>query len=339
MTPDHPTVASRVHADSCTVVMAAYNAAATIDQAIASVLAQTWRDFELIVIDDGSTDDTAKRVSRYAAADRRVRLYRQANAGPARARNVGIELARGRYVSILDSDDLWLPEYLELMVGALEAAPEAAFAYTLAWVMEVASNRIRRETWPVRLPSIPPGADQLLHALILENFVYSSTTIRHEVLSRVGGYDPWVAVAEDYELWLRIAAAGGDAVQVSRPLVVRCDRPDSLTKDDLEMCAGKRRAYERLLTSSSLSPQTRILAEQGLAEVERARKLLAGERDPTSAERLRRAGGLVTRPLRHRCKRRFIPPADVARAFPGLGTGSRAGLDWVGGPHRAAAGA
>jgi glycosyltransferase involved in cell wall biosynthesis len=319
--------------------MAAFNAAATIDHAIASVLAQSRRDFELIVIDDGSTDETATLVSAYASADRRVRLHRQENAGPANARNVGIELARGRYVSILDSDDLWLPDYLELMVGALEGDAEAAFAYTRAWVMDVVPNKIRRETWPVRLPSMPPGADALLHALILENFVYSSTTIRRDVLSRVGGYDPWVGVAEDYELWLRIAAAGGGAVAVRQPLVVRCDRPDSLTKDDLAMCAGKRRAFERLLARRTLSVEARALAEQGLTETERARKRLAGERRPTRKENLRRAAGLATRPLRQRLNRRLTPPADVASAFPGLGTGGRAGLERVtiDGPHRAAA--
>jgi hypothetical protein len=332
-----PTRANEVPA--CTVVMAAYNAATTIDHAIASALAQSRRDFELIVIDDGSTDETATRVSTYAAADRRVRLHRQQNAGPAAARNVGFELARGRYVSILDSDDLWLPDYLELMVGALETAPDAAFAYTRAWVMEVATNKIRRETWPVSLPTIPPGAAALLHALILENFVYSSTTIRRDVLSRVGGYDPWVGVAEDYELWLRIAAAGGGAIQVGRPLVVRCDRPDSLTKDDLAMCAGKTRAFERLLARGSLPPETRALAQRGLADTERARKLLAGERRPTPKETLRRAAGLATRPVRHRLKRRTAPPPDVASAFPGLGTGSRAGVDWLptSGVHGAAA--
>lgn len=313
---------------TCTVVMAAYDAAATIDQAIASTLAQSRRDFELIVIDDGSTDETATRVSRYAAADRRVRLHRQENAGPASARNVAIELARGRYVSILDSDELWLPRYLELMVCALEAAPEAAFAYTRAWVIELGKNRIRRKTRPVRLPTIPPGADALLHALILDNFVASSTTIRRDVLSRVGGYDPWVGVAEDYELWLRIAAAGGGATQVSRPLVVRWDRPDSLTKDDLAMCAGKRRAYERLLAHNSLSAETRALAEQELARIELARKLLAGERRPTPTEYLRSPAGLATRPLRRRLRRRITPPPDVASAFPGLGTGGREGVEW-----------
>jgi glycosyltransferase involved in cell wall biosynthesis len=315
---------------ACSVVMAAYNAGATIAHSITSVLGQTWRDLELIVIDDGSTDDTAVVADEYAA-DRRVRVHRQANAGPANARNIGIELARGTYVSILDSDDLWLPRYLELMVGALEAAPNAAFAYTRAWVLEHATNRIRRDTWPVRLPSIPPGdGDALLRALVLENFVCSSTTIRRDVLSRVGGYDPWVAVAEDYELWLRIAAAGYGATQVDTPLLVRSDRPDSLTKDGLAMCTGKKRAFQRLLTNR-LRPEIRVLAEQGLAHVERARRLRAGERRATPAEYLRRVGGLATRRFRHRSHRRHVPPAEVAASLPGLGRGRREGTwaEWL----------
>lgn len=312
----------RVKDPMCSVVMAAYNAAATIDQSIASLLTQTFSDFELIVIDDGSDDETAARVGVYAA-DRRVRLHRQANSGPAAARNAGIALARGRYVGILDSDDLWLPRYLELMIGALEDAPHAAFAYTRAWVLEASANKIRRDTWPVRLPSIPSGdGDALLNALVSKNFICGSTTIRRDVLDQVGAYDSWVALAEDYELWLRIAAAGHGATQVRRPLLIIRDRADSLSKDGVAICAGKRRAFERLLARSSLRPQIRARAEQGLTEVERARALFAGERRPAPREHLRRVGGRSTRAVRRRLRQRSDPPTDVAEAFPRLGTGA-----------------
>lgn len=308
---------------TCTVVMAAYNASATIDQSIASVLAQTRRDFELIVIDDGSTDDTASRARQYDS-DPRVRFLHQPNAGPAKARNTAINLARGRYVSILDSDDLWLPDYLERMVGALEANPEAAIAYTRAWVVETATNRFRRTTWPVRLPRIPTGdPEALLRGLVAENFINGLATIRRDVLSEVGGYDPWVGVAEDYELWLRIATAGYGAVQVDGPLIICRNRSDSLTKDDRAMCAGKQRAFERLLARPSLPPDVRPLAEQTLAETTRLVEKLAGKRRLTAAERLRILGGVVTRPVRERLRQLGSPPEEVAASFPGLGTGAR----------------
>jgi PST family polysaccharide transporter len=307
---------------TCSVVMAAYNAAETIDQAIASVLAQTLSDLELIVIDDGSTDDTAERV-RAHTADPRVRLHRQDNAGPSRARNRAIELARGRYVGILDSDDVWLPDYLELMVGALERAPGAAFAYTRAWVLDRAANRVRGQTWPVRLPRVAPGdADALLKALVAENFVNSSATIRRDILREVGGYDPWVGVSEDYELWLRIAAEGHGATAVDRPLLVRSDRPGSLTKDALAMCAGKKRAFDRLLAREALPPEVRARAEQGRAEMERARALHAGEQHPTARDYIRRLAAGTTRSLLGGTQLRPSAPPEVASAFPGLGTGT-----------------
>jgi glycosyltransferase involved in cell wall biosynthesis len=304
--------------------MAAYNAAATIDQSIASVLAQSRQDFELIVVDDGSTDDTAQRVSKYAS-DPRIRLHRQANAGPCEARNSAIKLARGEYVAILDSDDLWLPHYLAQMVAALEEVPRAGIAYTRAWMLDRAANRLRRDTWPERLPQVPPGDSRaLLHALVLANFICSSVTARRSVLEHVGGYDPWVAVAEDFELWLRIAAAGYGGTQVSGPLVIRSDRPDSLSKDALAMCAGKKRAFQRLLERVDLDPEVDALARSAVVQLERGEQLLSGRRRRTPAEFVRKLGGRATRPLRRRTRQRATPPPEVARWFPGLGTGR----DW-----------
>src|SRR4051794_19536973 len=98
--------------------MPAYNTGDFVGMAIGSVLRQTCGDFELIVVDDGSTDDTAERVRR--CADARVRLIQQTNRGPAAARNTAIRAACGAYVSMLDSDDLWLPSYLESMGRAFE---------------------------------------------------------------------------------------------------------------------------------------------------------------------------------------------------------------------------
>lgn len=320
---------SGFHDPECTVVMAAFNAGATIAQSIASVLAQTRPDFELIVVDDGSTDDTAAVVREYAA-DPRVRIHRQSNAGPTKARNVGIALARGRYVSILDSDDLWFPRYLELMVGALERVPDAGFAHTRAWILERARNRVCRAPWPASLPSIPSDdSEALLRALIDRNFVCGLVTVRREVLQGVGGYD--LGWAEDYDLWLRIAAAGHGAVRVSGPLVVCSDRSDSRSKDDLAMCDGKLQAYERLLSRNSLSPEIRTLVEHRLAETARVHALFAAKRRPGPTEYLRRVGGTATRPLRQRSRLRGAPPPEVAAWFPGLGRGSRdgSGAKWV----------
>ena len=118
-----------------TIVIPAFNAARTIGSSIRSVLQQTEQDFEVVVVDDGSTDDTVE-CARSFATDPRVRVISQRNKGPSAARNAAVAAARALYVSMLDADDLWLPEYLEVMGGALDGNPDAPFAYTDAWVLD-----------------------------------------------------------------------------------------------------------------------------------------------------------------------------------------------------------
>ena len=117
------------------VVMPAYNAASTIGSAMRSVALQTHRDWELIVVDDGSTDQTAELAAAAAAADRRIRLIRQRNQGVAAARNAGIEAATGRYLAFLDADDTWLPEKLQRQRAFMQARGSAfsATGYRRAW--------------------------------------------------------------------------------------------------------------------------------------------------------------------------------------------------------------
>src|SRR5438067_282471 len=125
--------------------MPAYNAAETVGSANSSVLAQTFKSFELLVVDDGSTDDTAEKVKPFEG-DGRVWLVRQRNRGLAATRNEAIGRARGELVSMLDSDDLWLPSYLETMKTALDRDPDAGFAYTDAWVLDDATKRVHKAT-------------------------------------------------------------------------------------------------------------------------------------------------------------------------------------------------
>lgn len=121
----------RKAAPAVSVLMTAYNRAAYIDAAIESVLAQTFTDFELIVVDDGSSDDTVARARAHAARDARVRVeVNPRNLGDYPNRNRAAALARGRFIKYHDSDDLMYPHCLETMVGALEPAPEAGFALT-----------------------------------------------------------------------------------------------------------------------------------------------------------------------------------------------------------------
>jgi GT2 family glycosyltransferase len=227
------------------IVMAAHNSAATIAQAIESVRGQTRSDWELIVVDDGSRDGTAEIAE--ALDDPRVRVVREPdNRGPGAARNQGISLAQAPVVCMLDSDDLWLPDYLETMGRTLDATPAAAVACTDAWVVDEAAGRVRKTSVmaaqdpPEPLPDDPRT---FLAELLRRNFIYNSVTARREALLAVGGYDERLWVGEDWELWLRLTAAGFRFVCVPQPLAVYRQRDGSLTSDSERLRAAQREVY------------------------------------------------------------------------------------------------
>jgi GT2 family glycosyltransferase len=304
------------------VVIAAYNASATLAETIESVLAQTRADFEVIVVDDGSIDDTAQIAASFAT-DGRVKVIEQENGGPSRARNRGIAAASGEFVSTLDSDDLWLPNYLAEMGRALEESPQAGFAYTDAWIYHEPSGRFREATVALQedhppAPTLP--REELLQALLKHNFVHNSVTSRRAVLEQVGGYDPNLSFGEDYELWLRMLISGFPAVRVPGQLAVFRDHLGSLSKDLTAMAAAPSTVFSTLLARDIGSAEVRALLEVRLEDTLRLV-------NPTPAMRarrwVRRPMGALTRRLRthylpSRWRLRSTPPADVARALPQL---------------------
>lgn len=184
---------------SVSVVLPVYNCPEYVGEAIESILGQTHSDFELILIDDGSTDDTPRVLERYA--DPRIRLLRQQNRGLAVTLNRGIELARGRYVARQDQDDVSMPARFAAQVKFLDEHPRCGLVGTWAEIW-----RERRPTG--RSHRHPAGNLDLQLELLLDNpFVHSSVMIRKSALDRVGSYclDPERQPPEDFELWSRIA--------------------------------------------------------------------------------------------------------------------------------------
>jgi GT2 family glycosyltransferase len=307
-------------ATTFSVVIPAYNAAATLGEAIGSVLAQTRKDFEVIVIDDGSSDNTAAIAAGFA--DQRIRVYRQENAGPSAARNRGIAQAVGEYVSSLDSDDLWLPDYLAEMGRVLEENPQADFAYTHAWILD-ASDRFRTvPTGAWHRPSTPMlPRDQFIAELLKECFV-NAPTIRRTALEQVGGYDESISHGEDWELWLRLANSGFEAVRVAGPLTIYRNRPGSHSADQAAMAVAPAVVYRTVLERHPASPQVKALAEARLKAIDRRARP-----DMRILLSIRGAVGTATRGLRVRYlpsngwHLRSAPPPRVAEAFPSLGLG------------------
>ena len=181
------------------VALPLYNCTAYVGDAIESILAQTYADFELIVIDDGSTDETPRIAQSYR--DSRLRFYAQENRGLAATLNRTIELARGRYIARQDQDDISRPERFGRQAAFLDAHPRCALVGTWAdiWVGPTPTHRMHRH---------PSENSALQYELLLDNpFVHSSVMLRKEALEAVGGYstDPARQPPEDFELWSRIA--------------------------------------------------------------------------------------------------------------------------------------
>jgi teichuronic acid biosynthesis glycosyltransferase TuaG len=189
-----------MHEPFISVVIPSYNAAKYLAETLESVRAQTFRNYEVIVVDDGSTDRTFDIAARFEG----VRRLRQANRGAAAARNAGIGAARGAYVAFLDADDLWLPKKLEKQVAYLEQNPKAAWIYSDARVFDSASGRtICRIGARIRLHE-----GEILRPLLLRSFIPSATpVVRRDALFAAGLFDEARErrIGEDWSLWMRIA--------------------------------------------------------------------------------------------------------------------------------------
>jgi glycosyltransferase involved in cell wall biosynthesis len=180
------------------VIIPTYNRAAWLLEAIDSVRRQTFADWECLIVDDGSTDETRTVVEQLAAREPRLRYLPQPRFGrPARGRNNGIRASDSRLLAFLDDDDSWHEEKLGLQVAAFEAHLDAGIVFA-----KIRKYGRKHQVWPAdKLPLCPRFAD-----LLRGNFVPTSTVVvRRSVLDAVGPFNERLLAVEDYELWLRIA--------------------------------------------------------------------------------------------------------------------------------------
>jgi glycosyltransferase involved in cell wall biosynthesis len=307
-------------APAFTVALAAFNEEEWVSSAIRSVLAQTRGDFELVVVDDGSTDRTVE-VVRGFQSDPRVRLVSQQNTGLAGALNTAIAAGTAPYVSLIDADDLWMPTYLEEMGRALDRDPGAGFAYCDAWCLDDPSGRFWRMSSNAYLgePDPPPEDPEAFLRLLLEvNFVFGLATIRRSAVDEVGAFDESLKACEDYELWIRLLSHGYRAARAPGLLAVVRDRGGAMHSDERNMLARLRDVYRIACEDLETSDEVTAQAHRRIAQIDRD---LAGLDDWA---RMR-----VWRPLRRRLgmirgalpgRRFWYPgtPPEVAAAFPEL---------------------
>ena len=201
------------------VVIPCFNLGAYLDEAVASVRAQTWQDFEIVVVDDGSTDDdTRVRLDRVTAP--RTRVLRLPHRGLAAARNAGIAATTGRYLCALDADDLLEPTFLEKTVSVLDNDPDTTFVS--AWLRAFGA-----EEWDWR----PERCD--LVALLKEDTVLTAALVRRDAVDAVGGYDTAMPAQgdEDWDLWLTLVERGSRGRILREPLFRYRRRPGSMSRD------------------------------------------------------------------------------------------------------------
>ena len=168
----------------------AYNAARTLGVCVSSALAQTVRDLQVVIVDDGSTDETLRVAS--AIQDPRVIVHSQPNGGLPAARNAGIRRSEGAIVSFLDSDDLLSPRYLREVGRVFDRDPDLTFVYADAWTFDDATHRVRRQTTaqyqrPPQPP--PPTAHTLFRELVQRNFIIIPVAIRRDAIVAAGLFD------------------------------------------------------------------------------------------------------------------------------------------------------
>ncbi len=186
------------------VVIAAYNAEAFISDTLESILAQTYRSFEVIVVDDGSDDRTAEIVRSYAELDDRIRLMQQANSGVAAARNLAIQHSSGQYIAPIDADDLWYPDRLEKHVRCLESA-DLSIGLVYSWSIYLDElGKIKSYSPFGQLGSV---TGNVLAVLVFYNFLDNASTalFRRCCIETVGTYNSELKTCEDWDLYLRIA--------------------------------------------------------------------------------------------------------------------------------------
>ena len=258
------------------VVVPTYNCGRFLPDALESLRTQTYADWECIVVDDGSTDDTPAVLQAAAANDGRMRYVSQTNRGPSAARNRGIAESAGEYIQFLDADDLLPPTKLQAQVHAMETDSSIGIVYSDArFFRDSAADLIRFRVRGPRPSTGPDGSsrDPLLGALIHNNImVVEGPLIRRSVITTVGPFEESLARMEDWQYWLRCALAGvrfvADAAE-ERAIRVRAHH-DSSARNELAMQTSElvvRQWLDGRLDDQDLRQQNALRTQETLARI------------------------------------------------------------------------
>ena len=239
------------------VIVPTYNRADRLEGTLRSIVSQTYQDFELIVVDDGSTDNTSKVIESFPSAQY---LPMKKNSGVSKARNIGLACAKGKFICFLDSDDLWNEKKLQIQINWMENNRDSQICYTdEIWIRNGARvnqmNRHRKYT-----------GDIFRHCLALCIVSPSSVMIRAKLFSEIGNFDESLPACEDYDLWLRIAVKYAFHF-IEEPLIIKQGgHADQLSRKYWGMDRFRVAALKKLLDQNSLDQDKLTLTRSALVE-------------------------------------------------------------------------
>ena len=267
---------------SFSIVIAAYQAADVIAEAIDSALGQTLAPLEVIVCDDGSTDDLAGAL---ASHGNRITVLRKANGGEASAKNAAIGAARGDYVVILDADDVFAEDRLDALGELASARPDLDVLTTDA-VLEI-DGRVVRRSYEASNPFL---VDDQRAGILTRNFVFGLCAVRRERLLAAGGFDEEIRYTTDWDLWLRMIFAGSRIGLVDLPLARYRITPANLSSQRSKMLNGALATLGKAAARDDLTPHERVVVEESVAGYRRKLALVvASESLEAGGTRRRRA--------------------------------------------------
>lgn len=275
-----PGLAPARRAPTFSVIIAAYQAAETVGAAVASALGQTLPPEDVVVCDDGSTDELDAALAPFGD---RIRVIKQANAGEGSAKNAAAREARGEFVTILDADDSYLPERLEALAELSAERPDLDILTTDAR-LEANGSFVRRcytPDWTF------PTAGQR-EEILRRNFVFGHAAVRRERLFEVGGFDEAIRWTADWELWIRMILSGSGVGCVAEPLAVYNLHEASLTAQRASLARGRIETLDKTARNPELSPEEHTI-------VARARQAASRELALLELRESMRAGGGGTR--------------------------------------------
>lgn len=253
------------------VIVPAYGVAHFLSEALGSLQAQDFADWEAVVIDDGAPDDVAGAVAKFAS-DPRIRLVETDNGGLATARNRAIAAARAPLIALLDGDDLFEPGYLGAMVSAIEADPQIGFVTCDAVNFGIAERE--GHLFSRHAPQVEPVT---LDRVLSRAFnVYIGSVMRRAAFEAVGGFNTVLRSAEDLDLWIRLLEAGWKGAYVARPLGRYRRRPGSMSWDERSLLRWTEQVYLEAVARLGARPE-RAAAQAELDRVRRELRWIEGE--------------------------------------------------------------